>query len=749
MNLPLRAALIRQYQYIVLYNSSALKMLYQLSKTLRGHEQDVRDIITTSTNELISCSRDGTVRLWDLTSTLESQILFNSSTNSFINCLAYLGDELYASGGKDNVIFINSFKDLSQDMGLFNLIGHQNNICALATDESKKLLISCSWDGTCKLWDLNTYELMETFNLQNSVLDAVFVDNSRILTASSDRLITLWDINTKQILKQFKGHEDVVRKLLILDEARFASVANDGTIKIWDFSGSLLRTVQAHDSFIYDLIKLPNGTYASSGEDRTVRFWDSDFKVLQVITLPCISNWTLSNLGNDVAVGSSDNTVRIFTTDPSKIAPQDELNLFNKSVEGSTINEQSLDNINRTDLPSYDRLNELGNEGQVVMVKSPAGVVEAHQWSGDKWNKIGDVVGSSGSNNKKMHQGKEYDYVFDVDIEDGKPPLKLPYNANENKYEVAQKFLADNDLPATYTQEVINFLQTNTEGVKLDSSGPSATPQNAPSTTQTPTVSSTSNGPRIIPVTDYIFFKEINSAQLIKGLSKFNESQEPKLATIPDQFDTGSVDAVDIIKTVVKQVFEWEPSSYLIGFDILRAIINNINISEIISDADLPELLLQFINKGIESENPSVIMMLLKFLSNLIDSVLFIQIYITTTDENSLEYNEYLSALFTKLESKISTLNSSHKHFNQMLVNLSTFVYNLTVFQIKKSIKDPQLNRLSQIKKFSSSTEASYRILISFGNLKYLKLTNDPVPNWFKQIDEPRFKALIDDIKSL
>ena len=26
--------------------------------------------------------------------------------------------------------------------------------------------------------------------------------------------------------------------------------------------------------------------------------------------------------------------------------------------------------------------------------------------------------------------GKGYDYVFDVDIQDGVPPLKLPYNAN-------------------------------------------------------------------------------------------------------------------------------------------------------------------------------------------------------------------------------------------------------------------------------------------------------------------------------
>jgi phospholipase A-2-activating protein len=44
------------------------------------------------------------------------------------------------------------------------------------------------------------------------------------------------------------------------------------------------------------------------------------------------------------------------------------------------------------------------------------------------WQKIGDVVDAVGQGRKQLYQGKEYDYVFDVDIQDGVPPLKLPYN---------------------------------------------------------------------------------------------------------------------------------------------------------------------------------------------------------------------------------------------------------------------------------------------------------------------------------
>jgi hypothetical protein len=55
-----------------------------------------------------------------------------------------------------------------------------------------------------------------------------------------------------------------------------------------------------------------------------------------------------------------------------------------------------------------------------------------NQWdsTSNQWQKVGEVVDAVGSGRKQLHDGKEYDYVFDVDVQDGVPPLKLPYNAN-------------------------------------------------------------------------------------------------------------------------------------------------------------------------------------------------------------------------------------------------------------------------------------------------------------------------------
>lgn len=57
--------------------------------------------------------------------------------------------------------------------------------------------------------------------------------------------------------------------------------------------------------------------------------------------------------------------------------------------------------------------------------------------------------------------------MFDVDIEDGKPPLKLPYNLSENPYERARNFLEGNKLPLTYLDNVVQFIEQNTKGATL------------------------------------------------------------------------------------------------------------------------------------------------------------------------------------------------------------------------------------------------------------------------------------------
>ena len=245
--------------------------------------------------------------------------------------------------------------------------------------------------------------------------------------------------------------------------------AYSSVIYVWTRDGEQILELHGHTNFVYSLAVLPTGEIVSSGEDRSIRVW-SNGECIQTITLPAISIWGVSTQPNgDIVCGSSDGEVRIFTRDKSRYASEDEIREFEQKVASSAIPQESLGDINKEKLPGLSALKNKGKkDGQVIMVKNGESV-EAHQWSSStqSWTKIGDVVNAVSQSQKQILDGIEYDYVFDVDIQEGAPPLKLPYNVTENPYAAAQKFLEKNGLEMGYVDQVVKFIEQNTGGVKL------------------------------------------------------------------------------------------------------------------------------------------------------------------------------------------------------------------------------------------------------------------------------------------
>ena len=65
---------------------------------------------------------------------------------------------------------------------------------------------------------------------------------------------------------------------------------------------------------------------------------------------------------------------------------------------------------------------------------------------------------------------QEYDFVFTIDVQEGAPPLKLPFNTNQDPYHVAQEFLQKHELTPQYLDQVADFIIKN--------SGTTAPPMN-------------------------------------------------------------------------------------------------------------------------------------------------------------------------------------------------------------------------------------------------------------------------------
>uniref|UniRef100_A0A1I8FCD5 PFU domain-containing protein n=1 Tax=Macrostomum lignano TaxID=282301 RepID=A0A1I8FCD5_9PLAT len=103
------------------------------------------------------------------------------------------------------------------------------------------------------------------------------------------------------------------------------------------------------------------------------------------------------------------------------------------------------------------------------------------------WQKVGDVVGGEGGETVNSGGGggggqRRPDpprlrfFVFTVDVEEGKPPLKLPYNRTEDPWFAAQRFIDKHLLPQAYLDQVAQFIRTNAGETPTISQGTYADP---------------------------------------------------------------------------------------------------------------------------------------------------------------------------------------------------------------------------------------------------------------------------------
>lgn len=555
---------------------------YTLSKTLIGHEQDVKGVAFVD-SEVVSCSRDTSVRKW---TALSSDSIYTGG--GFMNAIAAAPNgRLIATGGQDKIIAL-----IGDETARF-LVGHEENVCAL--DLADDLVISGSWDKTARVWN-DGRELYKLEGHSQAVwaVKIVSAKDNVFITASADKTIKIW--HHAQCVATLKGHTDVVRGLALLGDGKLVSVSNDSSVKLWqlasDFkSAKETQTLYGHTSFVYSVTAIGPTEFVTTGEDRTARIWDiTTGEATQVITLPCVSVWTSAVAHDgDIAVGGSDAKIRVFSRDSKRFADAALISEFEETVANSAIGKDQVGDINKEKLPGHERLDQPGSkEGEVVMIKGN-GVVEAHQWSASSgWAKIGEVVDAIGSERKQLaDDGKEYDYIFDVDVEEGQPALKLPYNANENVYQAAQRFIDRYELPQGYLEEIVQFIIKNTGGVNIGGdSGPAPDPYggryvpggevSGPTPTgaaaSAPAASAQPVEPAAFPVTAPLLINTYNAAALSKGLDKFNSSESVAL-------DADELSALkfglaknelgsSLLPVVLKIVSSW--SEPLLGLDILR-----------------------------------------------------------------------------------------------------------------------------------------------------------------------------------
>lgn len=233
-----------------------------LERTIKAHTLPVRDLDFgghRNTILLASCSTDRAIKLWDPT---------------------------------------DNYKNIR------TLMGHEHAVTSVrflpGNERNTILLVSASADRTIRLWDATTGYCVQTLQGHGHWVRSVSPsdDGRLILSASSDKTACLWDIkqNTGPI-QTLIGHDDVINCCAFAPLSAhqhisslagvstavhsssfsefFATGSRDKTIKLWNASGTCLKTLLGHDSWVTALVFHPGGKYIFSvAEDKTLRIWD-------------------------------------------------------------------------------------------------------------------------------------------------------------------------------------------------------------------------------------------------------------------------------------------------------------------------------------------------------------------------------------------------------------------------------------------------------------------------------------------
>ncbi|KAI2627184.1 phospholipase A-2-activating protein [Xylaria nigripes] len=572
--------------------------------------QQVRDVSFPTPDLILSASRDHTVRAWSRTAasppTFEPHTVAHGS--EFINSLTCLPPTaafpkgLVLSAGTDTIIDVRSATANPSDNAERLLIGHAQNVCALAVVPGARYIVSGSWDSTARIWSVEKWETEVVLEgHEGAVWDVLPLSETLVVTGCADKNIRVFDLNNA-VAGQLQPRStiytpEVIRALCQVPKshpsgADIASASNDGVIRLWRLNGQKVGELRGHESFIYSLTSLPSGELVSSGEDRTVRIWRGS-ECVQSITHPAISVWSVSacQSNGDIVSGASDGIVRVFSRSEDRVASTEALAHFDESVKSSAIPQQQVGSINKEKLPDPEFLKRKSGtkEGQVQMIKEDDGSVTAHQWSmgQQQWINIGTVVDSVGSSGRKVdYNGQSYDYVFDVAIEEGQPSLKLPYNLSENPYARAQKFINDNELSQNFLDQVAQFIVSNTQGANIGqdteaSSGP------GPGTEARHGPEDDTNASNILPQRDYLditvakydpMFKKIlsvNSALVAAGRKdiSLNPSAQNVLAVLKQALESQKPVTDELtITLIVMMCTQWDYADRVAPLDLLRCI---------------------------------------------------------------------------------------------------------------------------------------------------------------------------------
>jgi WD40 repeat protein len=313
---------------------------------LTGHKSEIGELRKLNNNSVLSGSRDGVFKIWNMSSGSLIRTLDCSSNNTDVKfgllpngyIVGKCGDKMLNIWNLPDGKLVRNF-NVNNHYDIVTLIVLSNGYIATGTwfaqiqilnpmtgslitkssaSVTSLILIQLpngniangDWDHTIKIFNTTTGKLV--FNLvghTGPVNSFELLSNGYLASAScynddnaryygGDKRILIWDPNHGSLVQTLTGHIDFVTRLKLLNNGYLASGANKDTIKIWNpNSNSLIHTLAGHTGPIFEFLLLSNGNLASRSDDKTIKVWNiTTGSLVYTINGNVYSGWGVYNV---------------------------------------------------------------------------------------------------------------------------------------------------------------------------------------------------------------------------------------------------------------------------------------------------------------------------------------------------------------------------------------------------------------------------------------------------------------------
>jgi len=255
--------------------------------TLKGHSGWVTSIACPldSADWILSASRDKTIIQWTLARDETSYGYPRKALKGhghFVQDVVISSDGLWAlSGSWDGTLRL---WDLNSGKTTRRFVGHTKDVLSVAFSADNRQIVSGSRDKTVKLW--NTlgeckYTIQEDGHSEwvSCVRFSPAITNPLIVSAGWDKLVKVWNLTNCKLRTNLVGHSGYLNTVTVSpDGSLCASGGKDGTAMLWDLQeGKHLYSLDAGDC-INALVFSPNRYWLCAATPQCIKIWDLESK---------------------------------------------------------------------------------------------------------------------------------------------------------------------------------------------------------------------------------------------------------------------------------------------------------------------------------------------------------------------------------------------------------------------------------------------------------------------------------------